>query len=315
MTRPAIAVIPSVPDLERAVEEGGGRVGDLEEADAIIWADPRRADRLQEVLTKSPARWVQLPFAGIERFLESGVIDGERIWTCTKGIYGPACAELALALILAAARGIDHRVRQRKWMPRREISSMSSGQSAAPRRVAGTTAVIVGTGGIGQALAKMLEPLEVRVIGVNRSGQTAEGIDRVVSISHLDEVLSEADWVVLAAPLTSETHHLMDANRLSLMRPDAWLVNVARGGLVDTYALVEALREGSVGGAALDVTEPEPLPDDHALWQFDNVIVTSHTANTAAMALPDLSALVERNVRRFAKGEALEGVIDPNLGY
>lgn len=242
-------------------------------------------------------------------------MDNNRTWTCTKGIYGPACAELALALILAAARIVHYHARRTSWIPRREISTMSSDQSAAPRRVAGTTAVIIGTGGIGLALAEMLEPLKVRVIGVNRSGREIDGIDRVASVGELDEVLGKGDWIVLAAPSTPETRHLIDAERLGLMRSDAWLVNVARGNLVDTDALVNALRAGKIGGAALDVTEPEPLPEDHPLWKLENVIITSHTANTAAMALPDLSALVERNTRRFSRGEPLEGVIDPQVGY
>ncbi|MGH2704108.1 MAG: NAD(P)-dependent oxidoreductase [Actinomycetota bacterium] len=151
--------------------------------------------------------------------------------------------------------------------------------------------------------------------GVNRSGRPAEGAAETAPVSALPDLLPEADWVVLALALTPQTRGLFDAAMLGRMKPDAWLVNVARGALVDTDALVEALRSGRIGGAALDVTEPEPLPEDHALWPLDDVIITSHSASTDAMALPELAARVRRNVERFAQGRPLEGVVDPGLGY
>jgi D-3-phosphoglycerate dehydrogenase len=121
--------------------------------------------------------------------------------------------------------------------------------------------------------------------------------------------------VVVAAAYTPETKGLFDAEMLARMRPDAWLINVARGGLVDTDALVGALRRKEIAGAALDVTDPEPLPDDHPLWSLDDVVITPHVANTWVMGLPELRARITRNVRRFAAGETLEGPVDPSLGY
>jgi phosphoglycerate dehydrogenase-like enzyme len=115
--------------------------------------------------------------------------------------------------------------------------------------------------------------------------------------------------------LTPETRHIVDADRLSTMKDTAWLVNVARGGHVDTDALVAALSRGTIGGAALDVTDPEPLPEGHPLWSLDNALITSHIANTWEMALPELRAMVERNVSAFASGRELEGLVDPELGY
>jgi phosphoglycerate dehydrogenase-like enzyme len=183
------------------------------------------------------------------------------------------------------------------------------------RRLAGSTVVIVGTGGIGRALMSMLEPLGARVIGVNRSGRPMAGAERTIKVDGLAEVLTGADFVVLALALTTESHHVVDAGMLDRMKSDTWIVNVGRGGLVDTDALVAALQSGSIGGAALDVTDPEPLPDGHPLWELDNVLITSHTANTAQMAIPELAALVRENVERFARGEELEGLVDPVLGY
>ena len=309
MSAPKVAIKPATTDqLEDAVRAGGGDpVDDAATADAIVWINPRDPEGLRQVLASSSATWIQLPFAGIESFVAAGVIDPERTWTCTKGVYGHACAEHAVALMLAAARRIHQHARDRKWV--------EGGFGSPERRLAGTTAVIVGTGGIGSALVPMLAPLRVRAIGVNRSGSALAGAERTVRVGELGEVIGEADWVVLAAASTPETRHLIDAPMLERMKPTAWVVNVARGELVDTDALVDALRARSIGGAGLDVTDPEPLPADHPLWSMDEVIITPHVANTWDMAVPELVAMVERNVARFASGKALEGQVDPRLGY
>ncbi|HWC13211.1 MAG TPA: D-isomer specific 2-hydroxyacid dehydrogenase family protein [Actinomycetota bacterium] len=309
MTRPAIAIEPATtPELEAAVTRGGGRVvTDTATADAIVWVNPRDPEGLKDLLKNAPARWVQLPFAGIESFVAAGVIDHGRTWTCTKGVYGPACAEHALALMLAAARRLHRHARDKKWR--------RGGFGSPERRLNGTTAVILGTGGIGSSLVEMLRPLGVRMIGVNRSGTPLAGAERTVTVEHLADVAVEADWLVVAAASTPATRHIVDARVLEALPGDAWVVNVARGELVDTDALLGALTAGAIGGAALDVTEPEPLPERHPLWDQPDVIITPHVANTWDMAVPELVALVERNVARFASGESLEGVVDPASGY
>ncbi len=305
---PGIAVTPFVEDgLVAAVGHGGGRLVEPSEADAIVWTNPGDPHGLRAVVGGSAARWVQLPFAGIEEFADAGVLDTERVWTCTKGAYGRACAEHALGLMLAAARQLHVHVAARSWRP--------GGLGSPERRLEGVTCAIVGTGGIGSALAAMLEPLAMRVFGVNRSGRPLRGAAETHSVDRLREVLPRADFVVLAAALTAETRGLFDGPMLARMKPNAWLVNVARGAMVDTDALVDALRSGRIGGAALDVTDPEPLPDGHPLWDLPNVIVTPHVANTWDMALPELRGVVERNVARFAAGETLEGIVDVSLGY
>jgi len=304
---PRVSVVPPVADVERAVLDAGGTIVDPSSADAIVWTDPADAEALRETLEDSPARWIQLPFAGIEKFLEAGVLDPARTWTCAKGIYGPSTAEHALALVLLAARRLDAHVRARRWRQK--------GEFAGVRRLEGGTVLIVGGGGIGRALAEMLSPLGPRILAVNRSGEPMPGAERTVASDRLSEVVGEADWIVLAAAMTPATHHMIDAATIAKMKPDAWIVNVGRGGLVDTDALVDALREKRIGGAGLDVTDPEPLPEDHPLWSLDNAVVTSHTANTWAMALPELVALAGRNVRHFANGEPLEGLVDVERGY
>jgi phosphoglycerate dehydrogenase-like enzyme len=209
--------------------------------------------------------------------------------------------------MLAAARRMHFHLRARRWR--------QPGLGSPERRLKGATVVIVGTGGIGRALVPMLEPLEVEIVGVNRSGRHLAGASRTVKATDLLKVVPEAHFIVLAAALTDETRGLISKDLLEAMRTDAWVVNVARGGLIDAHALVEALASKSIGGAALDVTDPEPLPDGHPLWSLEDVIITPHIANTWDMALPELRELVRRNVARFAHGEELEGLVDPALGY
>ena len=307
MSEPRVAVVPEVPLFVDAAAEGGGVSSTPAEADAIVWSNPVDAEGLRALLQTSRARWIQLPFAGIERFFDAGVITPDRTWTCAKGIYGPATAEHALALLLAGARLLHEHARRTSWWPPERLNES--------RRLAGTTVLIVGTGGIGQALARMLEPLDAKVIAVNRSGNPMHGAVLTGTTDALPDLVPDADFIVLAPALTPETHHLIDATLLSHMKTDAWIVNVGRGGLIDTDALVEALRARTIAGAGLDVTDPEPLPEGHPLWSIDNVIITSHTANTARMAMPELAAMIKENVVRFARGDELIGLVDPALGY
>ena len=307
---PGIAIAPIVlPQLQEAVEAGGGRLVEPEEAQGLVWIDPRDPSGLAAVLESSDPGWVQLPFAGIESFVEAGVVTPGPTWTCTKGIYGPATGEHALALLLVASRRMYEHVRATSW--REGWASLGQPE----KRLKDARVVIVGTGGIGTALAHMLEPLGARITAVNRSGRRAEWAERTVPSSRLSELLGDADYVVVAAASTPETKHMFGATEFDAMPSSAWLINVARGSLVDTEALVAAIDGGKIAGAGLDVTDPEPLPDGHPLWSFENVIVTPHVANTADMAIPELVQMVRRNVEHLAKGESLEGLVDVTLGY
>ncbi len=306
---PRIHIAPIATDeLTAAVARGEGVVADdPEEADGLIWINPRDPDGLKDLLQRSSAKWIQLPFAGIEGFIAAGVIDPARTWTCTKGVYGHACAEHALALMLAAARCLPTHARERKWR--------EGGFGSPERRLSGATVLIVGAGGIGRALIGMLGPLRAIVLAVNRSGRAVPGAAETGDPGRLHDFVSRADYVVITAASTPETHHLFDTDLIGRMPSHAWIVNVARGELIDTAALVAALEAGRIGGAALDVTDPEPLPEDHPLWRLDNVLITPHVANTWDMAVPELVALVGRNVGHYARGEPLEGLVDTDLGY
>ncbi|MGH9226948.1 MAG: D-isomer specific 2-hydroxyacid dehydrogenase family protein [Acidimicrobiales bacterium] len=298
----SVAVAPSAPLLEEAVVAGGGTVAPVAEAEALVWTDPRAAPDLDRLLAGAGhLRWVQLPFAGVDAFMR--VIDGSRLWTSTKGAYAEPVAEHALALGLAGLRGLGARARASSW------------GDQAGRRLMGGKVTIVGGGGITEALIRLLGPLRVSVTVVRKRVAPVAGAQRVVGVGGLQGALAGADLVVLALALTPETVGLIGANELAAMEPHAWLVNVARGDHVVTDDLVAALRAGAIGGAALDVTSPEPLPDGHPLWSLDNCLITPHVANTWAMAEPLFAERVRENVRRWAAGEPLLGVVDPVLGY
>ena len=300
--RCAVAPGPPTPIVTDAIRTGGGAVVDVADAQALVWTDPLDEPGLGELLAVVPGiRWVQLPFAGIDRFLP--VIDGQRVWTSTKGAYASPVAEHALALGLAGLRQLPARARAREWGP-------PSG-----RRLMGGRVTVVGGGGITEALLAFLAPFAVDVTVVRRRPEPLEGAARVVGPDRLNEALPGTDLFVHAQALTPETVGIIGAPELERMEGHAWLVNVARGAHVVTDDLVAVLQAKSIGGAALDVTEPEPLPAGHPLWSLDNCLITPHTANTWEMAEPLFADRIRRNVERFAAGQPLLGVVDPALGY
>jgi phosphoglycerate dehydrogenase-like enzyme len=297
-----ILVLPGREWLTDAVRAGGGEPVTDGPADAVVWTDARDADGLRRLLDDRPSlRWVQLPWAGIEPFVP--VLDRDRTWTCGKGVYAEPVAEHALMLALAGLRGLGAYARAATW--------------AAPRggNLLGATVVVVGGGGITESFARLLEPFGCDLVVVRRTDAPFPGAVRTVTIDHLDEELPGADVVVLALPLTPETDGLLDARRLRLLPAHAWVVNVARGRHIVTDDLVQVLSDGAIGGAGLDVTHPEPLPDGHPLWALDNCLITPHVGNTPEMAVPLLSARVRDNVRRFLAGEPLVGLVDVAAGY
>jgi phosphoglycerate dehydrogenase-like enzyme len=301
-----VAVAPAeAPWAVEAIRRGGGQPVRLDEKPSgLVWTEPGAVDELREVLGAHPGvSWVQLPMAGIERVAEAGVLDHQRQWTSAKGAYAEPVAEHALALLLAGLRSLPERARARAW-----------GQPAA-QTLFGQPVTIVGGGGITLALLRLLAPFRAEVTVVRRSTEPVAGAARTLATEHLPEALAGARAVVLTLALTPQTRGIIGAKELELMDRRAWLVNVARGGLVDTAALVAALRSDQIGGAALDVTEPEPLPPGHPLWDLPNCLITPHTADTEEMTEPLLAARIAENVRRLAGGRELEGLVDPDLGY
>ena len=302
---PQVATQPRTSSwIDEAVEAGGGVVVPPGDATAVVWTRADDPDGLGTLLDVNPQiGWVQLPWAGIEPYLDVIRAHRDRTWTCAKGIYSDPVAEHALAMLLAGFREL----------PR--LSTLTTWTGDAGRNLLGAKVVIVGGGGIGGVLVEMLGPFRCDITVVRRTPVAMEGVNRVVSPDHLDEALDGADALVLAIPLVPETRGMIGARELALLAPGAWVINVARGEHIDTDALVVALDSDHLGGAGLDVTDPEPLPDGHPLWGRSNVIITPHTANTAAMAKPLLGRRIRENVAQYGQGVELTGRIDPDLGY
>jgi phosphoglycerate dehydrogenase-like enzyme len=297
------------PWAAEAVVAGGATVVGPAEAEALVWTatglEPGAGPAdLAAVLARYPGiRWVQLPWAGVEPYAGAGVFDQAHIWTSGKGVYARPVAEHALALALAGLHHLQGFARARSW-------TEQAGDNLFERRV-----TVFGGGGITDVLLGLLAPFGCHVTVVRRHPQPMAGAETVVGWADRDAVLAGADVVFLALALTPETDGFFGGPQFEAMGGGAWLVNVARGRHVVTDDLVAALRDGQIGGAALDVTEPEPLPTGHPLWTLSRCLITPHTANTAAMAMPLLAARITANVRRYGSGSDLVGLVDPALGY
>jgi len=297
-----------VPPARRAVEAAGAREVPLgDETEMLVVAGGVDQDELRRAIDEHAGlRVVQLPSAGIDAYL--GTLRATQrdglVVTSAKGAYSAPVAEHALALVLATLRQLQVRARATSWEDEQRGLSLNG------RRV-----TIVGAGGIGTELLRLLQPFDVRVTMVRRRPDAVGGADRTVQADELDSVLPETDVLVVAAALTDGTTSLVGSHALGLLPDDAVLVNIARGGLVDTDALVEALAAGRLGGAGLDVTDPEPLPDGHPLWTEPRALVTPHQANTDAMTAPLFEARVRANVEALAEGRDAEGVVDVEQGY
>jgi phosphoglycerate dehydrogenase-like enzyme len=303
---PRIAVGPRPAGwAATAIRSGGGEAVTLDsDPVGLVWTDGTATESLRGVLAAHPGiSWVQLPLAGVEKVAEAGVIDRQRRWTSAKGAYAEPVAEHALALLLAGLRQLPVRARARSWGEPAAVSLFDQ------------PITVIGGGGVAAALLRLLEPFRARATVVRQRPEPLAGAARTIGAGRLREALAGARAVVLALALTPRTRKLIGPAELAAMEPDAWLVNVARGGLVDTGALTGALRSGQVGGAALDVTDPEPLPAGHPLWDLPNCLITPHTADTEEMTQPLLANRIAENVRRLAVGRELAGQVDPDLGY
>lgn len=309
-----IAVEPRAnPVFVAAVEAGGGVVEPLSsDTKGLVWLSERLADQLQTILDEHPAiEWVQLPWAGVDAFATvlAGLAQRDEatrpVVTSAKGAYSEPVAEHALTLLLACLREIPQKARLGRWKEER------SGLSLFGRHV-----VIIGAGGIAHAIIDLLAPFHTRITVVRRdASQQVVGAERTITSRELPEVLPNADAVIVAAASTSDTAHLLGAPEFQALPHHAVLVNIARGPLVDTDALVAALESGEIAAAGLDVTDPEPLPDGHPLFSLPQCVITSHSADTPEMTAPLLASRVTHNVRAFLGGKPLRGVVSPERGY
>lgn len=296
-TRPAMHAV-----MVEAVEAAGGTVVPIEQASALIFADPAAADAFPNIIGAGPGvEWIQLPYAGIETFQHH--LDHDHTWTCGKGVYAPPVAEWIMAALLTAFRDIPRYVRASSW-PEQD-----------GKNLLGAKLTVLGGGGITESFMELIGPWGCDVTVVRRSTDPVPGAARTLTTDRLHEAVADADAVIVALALTDETRNIVDAETLAAMRSDAWLCNVGRGGHVVTDDLVTALREGVIAGAVLDVTDPEPLPDGHPLWELDNCVITPHVGNTPEMGLPLIADRVRVNVGRWIAGDELIGPVDVGVGY
>jgi phosphoglycerate dehydrogenase-like enzyme len=257
--------------------------------------------------------WVQARSAGVDHLLPiAGLAANDRIvLTNYRAVHGPAIAEHALAMLLTQSRNLGfYAEAQRAGRWRRDDPPHRS------FALEGHTLLVVGIGGIGSEIAARAHAFGMRVLATRRSDAPAPPfVERVGKPDQLLQLLPEADVVAVAVPLTPETERMFGDRAFAAMKPGAFFINVARGRIVDTDALVRALRSGRLGGAGLDVTDPEPLPPDHPLWKFPNVIITPHVASDAELTRERGQALLRENLRRFGAGEPLLNVVDKRAGY
>ncbi|CAN5174863.1 D-isomer specific 2-hydroxyacid dehydrogenase family protein [soil metagenome] len=303
-----IAILPvSHGRFERAVTDAGGTVAPLDhDTRGLIWLDNDGAAEFATVLRSHPGiGWVQLPWAGVEGFADA-LRDHARpglVVTSAKGAYAQPVAEHILTLILALLRELPTRLQARSW-----------GEKAGSS-LYGIEGGVVGAGGRAIEFLRMASNFGIRSTVVRRRSEHVADADRTVTGDRLHEVLATADVVVIAAALTGDTSRLFGAAEFGRMKQSAYIVNIARGGLIDTAALVDALTSGSIAGAGLDVTDPEPLPGGHPLWSAPNLIITPHTADTPEMTGPLLAARIRQNVSAFLETGEFAGVVDPEAGY
>ena len=281
----------------------------LEEAEVLFDFGPLE---LAPTLAARPhLRWIQATSAGVGKLAERvGLTKSSVAVTTASGVHARPLAEFVLLAMLMFGKDVlrlGREQREHHW------------ERFAVEEVAGKTVCVVGLGKIGREVARLARALDARVVGTVRElgDRSADdlGVERLESTERLDELLPEADVLVLTVPHTALTDRILDARRLALLKPDAILVNIARGDVVDEEALVEALRSGHLRGAALDVFEQEPLPPESPLWDLPNVFVSPHSASTVAAENERIVELFQENIRRYLEGQPLLNLLDKEQLY
>jgi phosphoglycerate dehydrogenase-like enzyme len=297
-----------LPDL-RIVYVKDGQDLAHEIADADVFYGFPNAELLQAA---KALRWIQSPSAGVNYLQDlPELVNSDILLTNTSGAHGPSIGEHAFALLFALTRRIPESVdaqRQRHW-GKAELYRKG-------REVRGLTMGILGYGAIGRAVAQRAKGFEMNVLAVDpHPDPGAPFVAETWGMDRLPELLAKSDVVVIAAPLTAESYHLLDAAALAHMKSDAYLIVVSRGGIVDETALVAAIEGGRLAGAGLDVTEIEPLPAESLLWDAPNVVITPHIAGDSTEKERRCVEILRENLQRFASGETLVNVIDKQRGY
>jgi phosphoglycerate dehydrogenase-like enzyme len=284
---------------------------DLREAEVLFTISLRPE---QFAVTKN-LRWIHAPSAAVHQLLFAELVNSDVVVTNSREVHGPVVAEHVIALIFALAKKIPQAVKLQQKQSWGQEAIWKEG--ARPREVAGATLGLIGVGSIGSRVAQTASAFGMRVIAVREHVEkgSPEGVEQVFALPELDELLRQSDYVVIAAPLIAATQGLIDAARLAVMKPDAYLINVGRGAQVDEAALADALRTRRIAGAALDVFEREPLPAESQLWGLDNLLITPHTAGLTEKLWHRHYELFSDNLRRYLTGQPLRFVVDKHKGY
>ncbi len=309
---PIIRFADDFPDLDWSivwsVDTCEAEIGD---ADILILSNrictPELGAALARARTDSLG-WIHSHSAGLERAVNMG-LPGNIPVTYSPGAKALGCAEHAMTLMLALTRRLwDLREAQRRhlWV-RAEINP-------AIRGLHGATLAIVGLGGIGRDVARKAKAFDMRVIGISRSAASSPDVDQVFPREKMLEALSQADAVVIATASDVSRYHLIGARALAAMKPTAYVVNVARGEILDEAALAQALKDGKIAGAALDVTDPEPLTPESPLWDMENVIISPHVSAAGFDSYENLKHIFAENLRRLGAGEPLRNLLETGGG-
>lgn len=258
-------------------------------------------------------RWIHSPAAAVHQLLYPELVNSDIVLTNGREVHGVVVAEHVLALVFALAKRLPQAVR----LQEKRVWGQEAIWDARPQELAGATLGLIGLGSIGRAVAKSAGALKMRVIAVREhvKRKVPDGVSRVFDSAHLEDLLSQSDYLVLAVPVTSKSRGLMNAARIARMKPNACLINVSRGPLVDEAALAHALREGKIKGAALDVFQEEPLPTNSPLWDLENVLITPHTAGITEKLWKRQYASISKNLRRYLNGRPLHSTVNKQRGY
>jgi phosphoglycerate dehydrogenase-like enzyme len=291
------------------VDQEGAPDGDLADAEVLLrWWTPRAA--LGRILAAAPRlRWMHTPSAGVDGLLLPRVVDGAIVLTNSAGAHAIPIAEFVLMFMLGHAKQVRELAALRPadaWPRARELHLAE---------LHGKTVLILGLGHIGQAVARHAAAFGMRVFGSRRHPAPLEGVARVVGEQAWRELLPEADYIVIAAPLTDATRGMVDAAAFARMKREAYLINIARGEIVETEALLAALRGGQIAGAGLDALPEEPLPPDHLLWSTPNVWITPHISWSSPHMSERTVEIFLENLRRYQTGQPLINVVDTMVGY
>lgn len=308
----AAQAVPALKSVAPGVEFVVARPGDIEsqaaDVDAVIGlCTPQLVDAGKSI------QWISLVTAGVEQCVSIPAIRERNILvTNMQRIGGPVIAEHVMALTLAFTRGLDLYIPAQAKGEWRRVTPLARRMEV----IQGKTMLVVGLGGIGSEVAKRAHAMGMKVVATRNSSRT--GPDFVSYVGLPDELLKlagAADFVVNTAPLTPQTTAIFDAAFFAKMKPTAYFINVARGGSLVTDALVAALKNRQIAGAGLDVTDPEPLPSGHPLWQAPNVIITPHVANDSDLGFDAQLAVTKENLRRYIAGDKMLSVVDVARGY